>query len=52
LELQNTTVMRNATGFAPGTQNTTAIVLNIPLFDWGVTYFQREQAITELAPAT
>ena len=44
LELQNTTVMRNATGFAPGTQNTTAIVLNIPLFDGGVTHFQREQA--------
>lgn len=44
LELQNTTVNRNATGFSPGTQNTTALVLSIPLFDGGVSRAQREQA--------
>jgi outer membrane protein len=44
LELQNTTINRNATGFSPGTQNTTALVLNIPLFDGGVSRLQAEQA--------
>jgi outer membrane protein TolC len=45
LELQNTTINRNATGFSPGTQNTTAIVLNVPLFDGGVSHLQKEQAV-------
>jgi outer membrane protein TolC len=44
LELQNTTVNRNAAGFSPGTQNTTAIVLTVPLYDGGVSHFQAEQA--------
>lgn len=45
LELQNTTINRNATGFSPGTQNTTAIVLNVPLYDGGVSHYQKEQAV-------
>jgi outer membrane protein len=44
LELQNTTTNRNATGFSPGTQNTTGIVLSVPLFDGGVSHYQKEQA--------
>jgi outer membrane protein TolC len=44
LELQNTTVNRNAAGFAPGTQNTTALVLSVPLFDGGLSRAQAEQA--------
>jgi outer membrane protein len=52
LELQNTTINRNAAGFAPGTQNTTALVLNVPLYDGGVSHFQAEQAkeaVTQLS---
>lgn len=52
LELQNTTINRNAAGFAPGTQNTTAIVLSVPLYDGGVSHFQAEQAkeaVTQLS---
>lgn len=44
LELQNTTFNRNAAGFQPGTQNTTAIVLSVPLYDGGVSRAQAEQA--------
>ena len=52
LELQNTTVNRNGAGFNPGTQNTTAIVLNVPLYDGGVSHTQAEQAkeaVTQLS---
>lgn len=52
LELQNTSVNRNGAGFNPGTQNTTAIVLTIPLYDGGVSHFQAEQAkevVTQLS---
>jgi outer membrane protein TolC len=52
LELQNTTINRNGAGFSPGTQNTTAIVLSVPLFDGGVSHFQAEQAkevVTQLS---
>lgn len=44
LELQNTTTNQNATGFSPGTSNTTALVLTVPLYDGGVSHFQAEQA--------
>lgn len=44
LDLQNTTINRNATGFSPGTQNTTAIVLTVPLYDGGLSRAQAEQA--------
>lgn len=44
LELQNTTINRNGAGFNPGTQNTTAIVLSIPLYDGGISHVQAEQA--------
>lgn len=44
LDLQNTTVNRNVTGFSPGTQNTTALVLSIPLFDGGITSARVKQA--------
>lgn len=44
LELQNTTTNQNATGFAPGTSNVTALVLNVPLYDGGVSHYQAEQA--------
>jgi outer membrane protein len=44
LELTNTTVNQNATGFSPETQNTTAIVLSVPLYDGGVSHWQKEQA--------
>ena len=43
-ELQNQTVNRNATGFSPGTQNTTSLVLSIPLFDGGLDKARRKQA--------
>lgn len=52
LELQNNTVNRNAAGFAQGTQNTTAIVLSVPLYDGGVSHLQAEQAkeaVTQLS---
>lgn len=52
LELQNTTINRNGAGFNPGTQNTTAIVLTIPLYDGGVSHVQAEQAkeaVTQLS---
>lgn len=52
LELQNTTTNRNATGFSPGTQNTTAIVLNIPLYDGGVAHYQKEQALEAVQQLT
>ena len=44
LEIQNTTVNRNSTGFAANTQNTTALVLSVPIFDGGVSRHQRAQA--------
>ncbi len=44
LDIQNTTVNRNATGFSPGTQNTTALVLTVPLYDGGLSRAQAEQA--------
>ncbi len=44
LELQNTTTNQNAAGFNPGTQNTTAIVLSVPLYDGGVSHVQAQQA--------
>lgn len=44
LELQNQTVNQNATGFSPGTSNTTALVLSVPLYDGGVSHYQAEQA--------
>ena len=44
LELQNTTLNRNPTGFSPGTQNTTSLVLNIPLFDGGLSKVRSSQA--------
>ncbi len=44
LSLQNQTVNRNATGFSPGTQNTTSLVFSIPLFDGGVSRSRAEQA--------
>ena len=52
LELQNTTTNRNATGFSPGTQNTTALVLNVPLFDGGVSHYQKEQALESVTQLT
>ncbi len=51
LDLQNQTLNRNATGFAPGTQNTTALILSFPLFDGGLTRTrarQAEEAVTQL----
>ncbi|MCA9792732.1 MAG: TolC family protein, partial [Candidatus Eremiobacteraeota bacterium] len=51
IDLQNSTVNRNVTGFSPGTQNTTSIVLSIPLFDGGLTRAraqQAEEAVTQL----
>ncbi len=44
LELQNSTINRNGAGFNPGTQNTTALVLSVPLYDGGVSHVQAEQA--------
>ena len=44
LELQNTAINRNGAGFNPGTSNTTAIVLTVPLYDGGVSHAQAEQA--------
>lgn len=44
LSLQNQTINRNATGFTPGTQNTTSLVFSIPLFDGGVSRSRAEQA--------
>lgn len=52
LELQNTTINRNATGFAPGTQNTTAIVFSVPLYDGGVSHWQKEQALEAVEQLT
>jgi outer membrane protein TolC len=52
LELQNTTINRNATGFSPGTQNTTALVLSVPLFDGGVSHYQKEQALESVTQLT
>lgn len=49
LELQNTTINRNAAGLAPGTQNTMAVVLSVPLFDGGVSHYQKEQALEAVA---
>lgn len=51
LYLQNQTINQNATGFAPGTQNTTSVVLAIPLFDGGVSRtraLQAEEAVEQL----
>ncbi len=44
LELQNRTVHQNVTGFSPGTQNTTLLVLNIPIYDGGLVRTQALQA--------
>lgn len=52
LELLNTTINRNATGFSPGSQNTTAIVLSVPLYDGGVSHLQREQALEAVEQLT
>jgi outer membrane protein TolC len=52
LELQNTSINRNGAGFNPGTQNTTAIVLSVPLYDGGVSHYQAEEAkeaVTQLS---
>jgi len=51
LSLQNQTINRNATGLSPGTQNTTSIVLAIPLFDGGVSKnraLQAEETVKQL----
>lgn len=52
LELQNTTTNQNATGFAPGTQNVTALVFSVPLFDGGVSHWQKEQALESVNQLT
>lgn len=52
LDLINTTTNQNATGFSPGTSNTTAIVLSVPLFDGGVSHFQKEQAVESVRQLT
>lgn len=52
LDLTNTTINRNATGFSPETQNTTAVVLSIPLYDGGVTHWQKEQAVESVNQLT
>jgi outer membrane protein len=52
LDLTNTTINQNATGFSPETQNTTAIVLSIPLYDGGVTHLQKEQAMESVNQIT
>lgn len=52
LALQNTTTNQNATGFSPGTQNTTAIVLTIPLYDGGLSHYQKEQAVESVKQLT
>lgn len=52
LELQNTTINRNATGFSPGTQNTTALVFSVPLYDGGVSHLQKEQALEAVEQLT
>lgn len=44
LSLQNVTTARNATGFSPGAQNVTGIVLSVPLFDGGLAGARTEQA--------
>lgn len=44
LSLQNQTINQNAAGFSPGTQNTTFLNLDIPLFDGGVSRAQARQA--------
>lgn len=44
LSIQNQTINRNATGLSPGTQNTTSLVLSIPLFDGGVSENRALQA--------
>lgn len=52
LEIQNTSINRNAAGFNVGTQNTTALVLSIPLYDGGVAHARTEQAkeaVTQLS---
>ena len=51
LSLQNQTINRNATGLSPGTQNTTSLVLAIPLFDGGVSKnraLQAEETVKQL----
>jgi outer membrane protein TolC len=52
LELQNTTINKNATGLSPGTQNTTSLVLSVPLFDGGVSHYQKEQALESVNQLT
>lgn len=51
LSIQNQTINRNATGLSPGTQNTTSLVLAIPLFDGGVSKnraLQAEETVKQL----
>lgn len=52
LSLQNQTVNRTPTGFSPGTQNTTSLVLSVPLFDGGVSKnraLQAEEVVAQLS---
>lgn len=49
LSLQNQTVNRNATGFSPGTQNTTSLVFSIPLSDGGASKARTRQAEAQVA---
>ncbi len=45
LALQSTTYARTQTGFNPGQQNVTGLVLSIPLFDGGLAGARTDQAI-------
>ena len=52
LDLTNTSVNQNATGFSPETSNTTAIVFSVPLYDGGVSHWQKEQAVESVHQLT
>lgn len=52
LDLTNTSVNQNATGFSPETSNTTAIVFSVPLYDGGVSHWQKEQAVESVNQLT
>jgi len=52
LDLRNTTTNQNATGFSPGTQNTTALIFSVPLYDGGVSHYQKEQALESVKQLT
>jgi len=45
LALQSTTYTRTVTGFNPGQQNVTGLVLSIPLFDGGMAGARTDQAL-------